>query len=269
MELKNFLREYKRYNKERIKKIILYSIIGFYLLFLFYYNLNRQYGINVQLSWNNGIISALITTLIYNLLIDFLGFLLKLDIMKGKLRLNLILALIGGFMLLFAGLIGTNNLNIKIIMTVFPWVFFAFLMPIILSIIGLLGIILVLLGKNYGRYPIFIAGLVAVSGMYITIYTDSFNNIALVLTLIYIDPFLLLIGGTLSFTMKIAMKKTIRFRLFIFAIVEFLCITYLFVILRLAGINSIMLSLDIAAIVIIGIIFVFHIIRYFSLTYAV
>jgi len=202
MEFKKLLKEFRKYNKERIKKIILYSVIGFYFLFLFFYNLHRIYGFSVELSWFNGIISALIATLVYLVLFDLIGFLLKAGFKKNKLKISEFMAIIGAFMLLFAGLIGANNLIIKTIMKDFPWIFLAFLMPLILSIFGLLGVILVLLGKKYGKYFIFIAGLVAVIGMFIPIFKDLVSSIPLVLTLIYVDPFLLLIGGTLGFILK-------------------------------------------------------------------
>lgn len=202
MHLKEILREYKSYTKERVKKVILLGVIGFYFLFLFFYNLHRQYGVSAELSWLNGIIAALITTLIYLLLFTFIGFFLKAELIKGRIKNSLILAIIGAAMLLFAGIVGANNLAIRIIMIVEPSVFLAFFMPLILSIIGLLGIILVFIGKKYGTYFIIIAGLIAIIGMFITIYRDLVNTIPLVLTLIYIDPFLLLIGGVLGLALK-------------------------------------------------------------------
>ncbi len=202
MEFKGLIEEYKTYNKQRIKKLILYSIIGFYLLFLYLYNIHRQYGLSIQLSWLNGIISALITTLIYLFLFNFLGFLLKTEHTKQNLKINLFIVLIGVVMLLFAGIIGINNENIMSLLITVPSVFLAFFMPLILSIIGYLGIIIVLLGKRYGNYIILLAGGIAIIGMFITIFSNSIITIPLVLTFIFIDPFLIIIGGVLGLIFK-------------------------------------------------------------------
>ncbi|MFX1493878.1 MAG: hypothetical protein ACFFBZ_06315, partial [Promethearchaeota archaeon] len=221
VELKEYLREYEKYNKKSIKKLILYSVIGFYFLFLFFYNFYRQYGISVELSWLNGIISALITTLTYLLLFDLIGFLLKLELIKGKLKSILTIGVICACILLFVGIIGVNNLIIGIIITVVPSVFLALFMPLVLGIIGLIGIILIFTGKKhgkstvhivgyniakiYGKYLIFIVGfkdIIALIGMFITIFADVINILPLVLILIYVDPLLLLIGNAQGFILK-------------------------------------------------------------------
>lgn len=124
------------------------------------------------------------------------------ELVKGKLLAGPVLALIGSIMLMVAGLIGVGNPFITLLMAVIPSIVLAFVMPLILGIFGLLGAILAMIGKKYGNYITIIIGLVAVIGMFIPVYTILFLSIPLVLTLAFIDPFLVLIGGALGVAIK-------------------------------------------------------------------
>jgi len=124
------------------------------------------------------------------------------ELVKGKLLAGPILALIGSIMLLVAGLIGVGNPFITLLMAVIPSIVLAFVMPLILGIFGLLGAILAMIGKKYGNYLTLVIGLVAVVGTFIPVYTILFLSIPLVLTLAFIDPFLVLIGGIAGVAIK-------------------------------------------------------------------
>ena len=202
MEIKILFNEYKKYFKIRIRKLIIYGIIGFYLLFLYFYNLKRNFGFDIQSSWLYGIIPALVTTLIFILMFNILGFVVNTDLTTKKMNYKLYMILIGTIMLLFAGIIGINNSNILSLLPITPIVLLSFLMPLILGIFSYLGIIMILFEKKYGYYTILLTGLIAAIGMFIPIFQDLNNLIPLVLTLLYIDPFFIIIGSILGLFLK-------------------------------------------------------------------
>ena len=77
MEFKEFLDTFVRYNKRIYKKLIIISIILFYLLFLIYYNHFRIILDNtLNFSWQIGIISAFITTISLVFIADIIRVLL-------------------------------------------------------------------------------------------------------------------------------------------------------------------------------------------------
>ncbi|TFG27087.1 MAG: hypothetical protein EU532_08195 [Promethearchaeota archaeon] len=205
MEIYDFFHKFADYTKERFKKIILFGVIGYYLLFLYFYNFHRLFNLSIQLSWFNGLLAALLTTFVYFVLFNFIGFLSKTEIIKVKITTNLNLVLVGVYLLLFAGIIGIYNLDIRVITILHPYVVLTFLMPIILSVVSLLGVGLILFRKKYGIQIIFISGLIAVIGSFIPIFTDL--DIPLVLTLAHIDPILILFGATLGIIRKIKEKS--------------------------------------------------------------
>ena len=79
LDFKQYFKEFLRYNRLRIFKLILYGLIIVYLLFLICYNIYRiNLGYSLELSWIYGFLSALITTIIIVLSIDVLSFFLKI-----------------------------------------------------------------------------------------------------------------------------------------------------------------------------------------------
>ena len=75
LDFKRYFKEFVRYNKLRIFKIILYSVIILYLSFLFCYNYYRtDLSFSLDLSWLYGFVLALIITVIIVLSVDILGF---------------------------------------------------------------------------------------------------------------------------------------------------------------------------------------------------
>lgn len=228
MENYDFFHKFADYTKERIKKIILFSLIGYYLLFLYFYNFYRMFNLSIQLSWLNGLLAALVTAFIYFVLLDFIGFLSKTEIIKVKITTNLNLVLVGVYLLLFAGIVGIYNLDIRVITLLNPYVVLTFLMPIVLSVVSLLGVVLILFRKKYGINIIFISGLIAVIGSFIPIFTDLY--LPLVLTLAYFDPILILFGANIGIIRKIKEKGKIQLRIFTFLLIEIVCLIYYFII---------------------------------------
>ena len=75
LDFKRYFKEFVRYNKLRIFKIILYSVIILYISFLFCYNYYRtDLSFSLDLSWLYGFVLALIITVIIVLSVDILGF---------------------------------------------------------------------------------------------------------------------------------------------------------------------------------------------------
>lgn len=79
LDFKRYFKEFVRYNKLRIFKIVLYSVIILYLSFLICYNYYRtNLSYSLDLSWVYGIMLALIITIIIVLSGDILGFYLNI-----------------------------------------------------------------------------------------------------------------------------------------------------------------------------------------------
>ncbi len=78
MEFKEFFSDFAVFLKTGLKKLILVSILVFYFSFLGFYNafrMNLDYS--VEFSWIYGIISSLIFTIIFVLLVEIFLFYLK------------------------------------------------------------------------------------------------------------------------------------------------------------------------------------------------
>lgn len=121
-----------------------------------------------------------------------------MEFVKGNLLIGPVLALIGSILLLVGGLIAVTNPLIQLAMSIMPIIALTFVMPIILGVLGLIGAFMAATGKKGGNYLALIAGLVAVVGMFIPIYFVF----PLVMSFIYVDPFLMLIGGILGLIIK-------------------------------------------------------------------
>lgn len=120
------------------------------------------------------------------------------EFVKGKLLIGPVLALIGAILLLIGGLIAVANPLIQLAMTLLPTIALTFVMPIILGILGLVGAFMAATGRKVGNYVTIVVGLVAIIGMFIPIYFVF----PLVMSFIYVDPFLILIGGIIGVLLK-------------------------------------------------------------------
>ncbi|MFX0081865.1 MAG: hypothetical protein ACFE94_08940 [Candidatus Hodarchaeota archaeon] len=116
------------------------------------------------------------------------------EFIKGKLLAALLLALVGSVLLVIGGILGISLPEMEPILEEEPILFMTFILPIILGLIGIAGAALTIIEKNDLNYIIIIVGLIAVIGIFIPLIDEY----PLVMTLLYIDPFLILIGGILS-----------------------------------------------------------------------
>lgn len=76
MEFKEFFSEFVQYSKARIIKIVVASLLVLYFTFLITYNVYRV-NQTLEASWTNGILSAVLVTIILIIGFDFIGFFLK------------------------------------------------------------------------------------------------------------------------------------------------------------------------------------------------
>ncbi|MFX0106313.1 MAG: hypothetical protein ACFE75_12610 [Candidatus Hodarchaeota archaeon] len=117
------------------------------------------------------------------------------EFIKGKLLAGPVVAIIGSVMLLFGGILGLLIPEVQqILLVAAPILYLTFVLPIILGVIGISGAILAIINNKFGNYIVIIVGLVAVIGIFIPIFV----GFPLVMTLLYIDPFLILIGGIIG-----------------------------------------------------------------------
>ncbi len=116
------------------------------------------------------------------------------EFVRGKLLTGPSVAILGSVMLLIGGILGISIPEMQLVMAIFPILYVTFVLPIILGLIGIAGAVLTIIQKKFTNYVIIIVGLIAVIGIFIPI----FFTFPLVMSFIYIDPFLILIGGILS-----------------------------------------------------------------------
>ncbi|UCC20911.1 MAG: hypothetical protein JSV62_06425 [Promethearchaeota archaeon] len=116
------------------------------------------------------------------------------EFIKGKLLIGPIVAIVGSVMLLSGGILGLFIPEIQIAMALFPILYLTFVLPIILGIVGIAGAVLVIVNRKLGNIIAIIAGLIAIIGMFVPILVVY----PLVMSLFYIDPFLILIGGIIG-----------------------------------------------------------------------
>lgn len=116
------------------------------------------------------------------------------EFIKGKLLAGPLVALLGSVLLLIGGILGISLPEMQLIMAVFPILYVTFILTIILGLIGITGAVLTIIEREKMNYVIIIVGLIAVIGMFIPILVVF----PLVMSFLYIDPFLILIGGILS-----------------------------------------------------------------------
>ncbi|MFW9877730.1 MAG: hypothetical protein ACFFG0_31975 [Candidatus Thorarchaeota archaeon] len=120
------------------------------------------------------------------------------EFIKGKLLIGPIVAIVGSVMLLSGGILGLYIPEIQVILAFFPELYLTFVLPIILGIVGIAGAILVIVDRKFGNIIVILAGLIAIIGMFIPILVVY----PLVMSLFYIDPFLILIGGIIGIVIR-------------------------------------------------------------------
>lgn len=120
------------------------------------------------------------------------------EFIKGNLLAGPVVAIVGSVMLMSGGIVGVSIPEIRVLMTFFPILYLIFVLPIILGVLGITSAVLVIIDKKFGNYIVIIVGLVAVIGLFIPILIIY----PLVMSLFYIDPFLILIGGIIGLVIK-------------------------------------------------------------------
>ncbi|KKN31732.1 hypothetical protein LCGC14_0820940 [marine sediment metagenome] len=78
MEQKGFFKDFAKYNRKILKKLLLITLIMLYLTFLITYNhFRNNMNYSIESSWLFGIISALISTVVIIFIFDVAWFTYK------------------------------------------------------------------------------------------------------------------------------------------------------------------------------------------------
>ncbi|MHA1988194.1 MAG: hypothetical protein ACW98D_16285 [Promethearchaeota archaeon] len=120
------------------------------------------------------------------------------EFIQGRLLKGPLVAILGSILLLIGGIVGVSIPEVQENMARFPILYVTFILPIVLGIIGITGAVLSIINKPYGNYAILIVGIIAVIGIFIPIIA----TFPLVISFIYVDPFLILIGGIVSVVIR-------------------------------------------------------------------
>ena len=132
-------------------------------------------------------------------------------------KVGAILGIIGGSLLLIGGLISFGTVGtIEALLTLnsLTWADIGLnpmfltinsIMTLTWGILVLLGAIFAMQGKKFGVYLMLVIGIISVVGMFIPIATYTLIlpfSIPLNGSFLFVDPFLLLVGGILGLTLK-------------------------------------------------------------------
>ncbi|MFX0073863.1 MAG: hypothetical protein ACFE96_00360 [Candidatus Hermodarchaeota archaeon] len=139
-------------------------------------------------------------------------------VVGGKAKVGPILGIVGSAILLIAGFMafGTQALiEAQLSLLGLTWADIGFdpsifmirgLITVLVSLLGVIGAILALVGKKVGAFLLLIAGIVAVVGSFIPMATMTIAMVPIPVTLIYpffyVESFLMLIGGILALALK-------------------------------------------------------------------
>ncbi len=139
-------------------------------------------------------------------------------VVSGKALVGPILGIVGSALLLIAGFMAfATQAEIQILLTGagLTWADIGFdplmfmmrgLFTVIFALLGLIGAILAITGKKIGAILLLIGGIAAVVGLFIPVGTITIGFFSLPVTLVYsflfVDPFLMLIGGILALALK-------------------------------------------------------------------
>lgn len=116
------------------------------------------------------------------------------EFVKGKALIGPVVAIIGGLLLLIAGLIGLTNPIIQLAIALGLGILVVpFAIALIFGLLGILAGLAAAIGKEKANYVAIIIGLIATIGMFIPLFLVS---------LAYIDPILILVGGVLGIIIK-------------------------------------------------------------------
>jgi len=136
---------------------------------------------------------------------------------QGKAIVGPILGIVGGALLLIAGLFAfgaVGTIQAYLTLAGLTWADLGLdpmllnvhaIMTLLWGILGLVGAILAITGKKIGVYLMLVFGIISVVGLFLPIGTYTLLipiNITLNGSFILVDPFLLLVGGILGLTLK-------------------------------------------------------------------
>ncbi len=133
-------------------------------------------------------------------------------------KVGAILGIIGGSLLLLGGLISftaVGTLEAALTLAGLTWADIGLdpmfltinsIMTLLWGLLGLLGAIFAMKDKKWGVYLMLVFGIISVVGMFIPIATYTILSIPLSIPLngsfLFVDPFLLLVGGILGLVLK-------------------------------------------------------------------
>lgn len=114
------------------------------------------------------------------------------------------LGLIGGLMLMFASFIFFSEYSI--VLPLYPLLIIPEIVTPILATSSILSSLLIIIEKRIGKYFLLLTGIIATATFFIPIQTIMMDEIYLNITIsgsfLIIDPFLVLLGGGLSFLLN-------------------------------------------------------------------
>ncbi len=138
-------------------------------------------------------------------------------VVKGKLLVGPILALVGGAIMLISSVFVFISIGIteaELIGGGLTWadvgfpkelMYVRFALTLIWGVLGLIGGILAMLGKKFGSILALIGGIMGIAGMFIPLGTITIIipfPVSLSASFVFVDPTLILVGGILGLALK-------------------------------------------------------------------
>ncbi len=138
-------------------------------------------------------------------------------VVKGKLLVGPILALVGGALMLFSSVFVFASIGITeagLIDGGLTWedvgfakelMYVRFGLTLLWGVLGILGGIISITGKKFGAIFALIGGVMGIAGMIITLGTITVVSpvpVSLSASFVFVDPILMLIGGILGLALR-------------------------------------------------------------------
>lgn len=138
-------------------------------------------------------------------------------VVKGKLLVGPILALVGGVIMIVASFFVFMSIFIteaSLTGSGLTWadvgfsrdlMYLRFILTLLWGVLGIVGGILAIFGKKFGSILALIGGIIGIAGMFIPLGTITFIvpvPVSMSSSFMFVDPTLMLIGGILGLALK-------------------------------------------------------------------
>lgn len=139
-------------------------------------------------------------------------------VVKGKLLIGPIIAIIGGLIMVYASyMVFTSIASIEanLAIAVLTWedtgfsrelMYLRFMCTLLWGLMGIIGAIFALIGKKFGNVIALLGGILGIAGMFIPLGTITINTLIIPVSLsasfLFLDPIIIIVGSLIGLLLK-------------------------------------------------------------------